>query len=206
MLINILLLLIFAMTGMNCPNLTGEMILISVSATTLTTESIYSKSNDEGEYGGDDGEYDSFGGESDNDDKDAGYDRQLELDHRGRLCSVSIAVRANSSPHIATPCIVPEQVAPVQAGSLLHGTNAVPDTVQPQLPRVCHCCDTSQAGEGGGMDEARKIEGSLELDQRLRNEVDLLWASWRNAWQDIVAPDDLQASSEAQNSSEGQRF
>ena len=198
MLINILLLLIFAMTGMNCPNLTGEMILISVSAMTLTTESIYSKSDDEGEYGGDDGEYDSFGGESDDDDEDAGYDRQLELDHQGRLRTVSIAAHANSSPHIATPRI--------QAGSLLHGTNAVLDTVQPQLPRVCHCCDTSQAGEGSGMDEAKKIEGSLELDQQLRNEVDLLWASWHNAWQDIVAPNDLQASSEAQNSSEGQRF
>ena len=77
---------------------------------------------------------------------------------------------------------------------------------------------------------ARKIEESLELDRRLRHEVDLLWASWRNAWQDIVAPEltpeqrssniygpllsgissngtgVLQANSETQTQSESRRF
>jgi hypothetical protein len=112
---------------------------ISASATTLTTGSTYSESNDEDEYGGDDGEYDSFGGklegEFDDDDEDAGYDGQLELDGRGRL-----AARAGSSHHTATPRVALEQV---QAGSPLHGTNALLDTAQPQRPRVRHRRDTS---------------------------------------------------------------
>jgi len=40
----------------------------------------------------------------------------------------------------------------------------------------------------------RKIEGSLELDRRLRHEVDLLWANWRNAWQDMMASPEQRSS------------
>jgi hypothetical protein len=76
----------------------------------------------------------------------------------------------------------------------------------------------------------KKIEESVELDRRLRQEVDLLWASWRSAWQEIVAPvltpeqrssnlhgpslpgissngaGHLQASSETQSQSQSRRF
>ena len=76
----------------------------------------------------------------------------------------------------------------------------------------------------------KKIQDSVKLDQRLRREVDLLWASWRTAWQEIVAPvltpeqrgsnlygpsrpgissndtGDLQANSEAQAQSQSRRL
>lgn len=131
-----------------------SMSAISASATTLTTGSTYSESDDEDEYGGDDGEYDSFRDEFDDDDEDGDtYDRHLELDGRGRPQSVSVAARL-----FDTHSVMLEGAPPVQAESPLQNHHTLRDTAHPLQAR--RRGDPSRSGEGSETDEALEVQDS----------------------------------------------